>query len=131
MEAFTDFVVGHGELWSAMLFAATLRKLGTDAVFMDTRETMVVNPTSDGNSVDVDYAASNAKLDQWSHRNGQHEVRPQACRVSRGACGGVLAATGSLTGFLTPTRLEVRGRWCTMAAQPQMLPAEVVQPMVL
>ena len=26
MEAFTDFVVGHGELWSALLFAATLRR---------------------------------------------------------------------------------------------------------
>ena len=26
MDAFTDFVVGHGELWSALLFAATLRR---------------------------------------------------------------------------------------------------------
>ena len=94
MEAFTDFVVGHGELWSAMLFAATLRKLGTDAVFMDTRETMVVAPTSDGNSVDVDYVASNAKLDQWSHRNGPHEVRPKA-RLARcpGVCRQRLAAS--------------------------------------
>ena len=74
MEAFTDFVVGHGELWSALLFAATLRKLGADAIFMDTRETVVVTPTSDGNSVDVDYPASSTNLDQWSHKNGHHQV---------------------------------------------------------
>ena len=37
-DAFSDYVVGHGELWCAQLFAATVRRLGTDCGFMDTRE---------------------------------------------------------------------------------------------
>lgn len=75
MEAFTDFVVGHGELWSALLFAATLRQLGADASFMDTRDMMVVNPTSDGNNVDLDYDISHIRLDAWAHRHGVSPVR--------------------------------------------------------
>ena len=37
-DAFSDYVVGHGELWCAQLFAATVRRLGVDCGFMDTRE---------------------------------------------------------------------------------------------
>ena len=37
-DAFSDYVVGHGELWCAQLFAATVRRLGADCGFMDTRE---------------------------------------------------------------------------------------------
>ena len=87
MDAFTDFVVGHGELWSALLFAATLRRLGVDAGFMDTREVLLVHPTSDGDSVDVDYAASNAGLDEWAHKHGTPQVlllRACSQRVCRG-----------------------------------------------
>lgn len=40
-DAFADYVVGHGELWCAQLFAATVRRLGTDCGFMDTREARV------------------------------------------------------------------------------------------
>ena len=41
-DAFSDYVVGHGELWCAQLFAATVRRLGAGCGFMDTRE---VRPT--------------------------------------------------------------------------------------
>lgn len=41
-EQFTDFVVGHGELWCAQLSAAACRKAGLNAAFMDTREVVVV-----------------------------------------------------------------------------------------
>ncbi len=40
-EQFTDFVVGHGELWCAQLVAAACEVLGGDARFMDTREILV------------------------------------------------------------------------------------------
>ena len=73
-EAFTDFVVGHGELWSALLFAATVEALGADCQFMDTRDVLVVTPTSDGNSVDIQYELSNARLDAWVAKNGAPEV---------------------------------------------------------
>lgn len=47
--------MGHGELWCGMLMAAKCQQLGADAQFMDTRDVLVVTPTSDGNSVDVQY----------------------------------------------------------------------------
>jgi len=40
-EQFTDFVVGHGELWCAQLVAAACASLGGDARFMDTRDILV------------------------------------------------------------------------------------------
>ncbi len=42
-EAFSDFVVGHGELWCALLFTAACRVQGGDAAFMDTRDVLVVS----------------------------------------------------------------------------------------
>ncbi|KIZ05587.1 bifunctional aspartokinase/homoserine dehydrogenase 1 [Monoraphidium neglectum] len=73
-EAFVDFVVGHGELWSAQLMALACQQMGADAVFMDTRDVLVVSPTSDGTSVDLDEDASNAKLDAWFKKHGSHRI---------------------------------------------------------
>ena len=61
-----DFVVGHGELWCAALWAAFLRTAGADAEALDARDALVVTPTPDGTSVDVEYAASDAALDAWA-----------------------------------------------------------------
>ena len=64
--AFADYVVGHGELWSARLLAAALRaRCGADAGVLDAREVLVVTPTPDGTSVDVEYGPSEAALDAW------------------------------------------------------------------
>jgi len=68
-EAFADYVVGHGELWSAQLFTLCCRQLGADVAFMDTREVLVVTPTSDGTSVDLNEEVSNEKLDAWYSRH--------------------------------------------------------------
>lgn len=73
-DAFVDFVVGHGELWSAQLLYATCKQQGADVVFMDTRDVLVVIPTSDGSSVDLDEEASNEKLDQWFRDHGNHKL---------------------------------------------------------
>ena len=35
---------------------------------------LVVSPTSDGTSVDLDEAASNAKLDAWFDARGRHQI---------------------------------------------------------
>jgi hypothetical protein len=43
-DAFIDFVVGHGELWSAQPLAAALKQAGADVAFMDTRDVLVVTP---------------------------------------------------------------------------------------
>jgi len=72
-DAFSDFVVGHGELWCARLFASTVSQRGVSCQFMDTREVLVVT-SPDGKIVDVEYADSDAKLDAWAQKNGAPEV---------------------------------------------------------
>ncbi|KAJ9533496.1 hypothetical protein QJQ45_026558 [Haematococcus lacustris] len=73
-EAFSDYVVGHGELWSAQLFALCCQQLGADVQFMDTRDVLVVSPTSDGTGVDLMEEDSNQRLDIWFARHGQHRI---------------------------------------------------------
>lgn len=66
-ESFADFVVGHGELWSAQMLSAVITKFGGDCTWMDTREVLIVNPTS-SNQVDPDYEESEKKLEKWFTR---------------------------------------------------------------
>lgn len=67
-ESFSDFVVGHGELWSAQLLSAVVRKSGLKCTFMDTRDVLIVNPTS-SNQVDPDYLESSRRLEKWFSQN--------------------------------------------------------------
>ncbi|MCD7464484.1 Homoserine dehydrogenase [Datura stramonium] len=67
-ESFSDFVVGHGELWSAQLLSSAVRKNGVECKWMDTREVLVVNPTS-SNQVDPDYLRSEERLEKWYSNN--------------------------------------------------------------
>ena len=69
-DAFGDFVVGHGELWTARLCAATIRCKGGKAVWIDARDILVVTPSEDG-GVDVNYNLSNANLDTWYEEHMQ------------------------------------------------------------
>ncbi|XP_077213166.1 bifunctional aspartokinase/homoserine dehydrogenase 1, chloroplastic-like isoform X2 [Tasmannia lanceolata] len=63
-ESFSDFVVGHGELWSAQLLSAVVKKYGMDCNWMDTRDVLIVNPTS-SNQVDPDFLESEKRLEKW------------------------------------------------------------------
>ncbi|GMP36520.1 hypothetical protein CsSME_00008627 [Camellia sinensis var. sinensis] len=67
-ESFTDFVVGHGELWSAQMLASLVRKNGIDCNWMDTREVLIVNPTGSGH-VDPVYLESEKRLENWFSQN--------------------------------------------------------------
>ncbi|XWS21963.1 hypothetical protein CRYUN_Cryun30bG0103200 [Craigia yunnanensis] len=67
-ESFSDFVVGHGELWSAQMLSYVVRKNGLDCKWMDTREVLVVNPTS-SNQVDPDFLESERRLEKWFSQN--------------------------------------------------------------
>ncbi|KAH6833981.1 aspartate homoserine dehydrogenase i [Perilla frutescens var. hirtella] len=67
-ESFSDFVVGHGELWSAQLLSSVVRKSGLKCVCMDTRDVLVVNPTS-SDQVDPDYLESGRRLEKWYSEN--------------------------------------------------------------
>lgn len=42
--------------------------------FMDTRDVLVVHPTSDGTSVDLVEDASNQRLEQWFAQHGNHRI---------------------------------------------------------
>lgn len=59
-ETFLDYVVGHGELWLAQMFAGRAKQQGANAEFLDAREVLVVEEDDE-----INYEASNAKLDQW------------------------------------------------------------------
>ncbi|KAK1295955.1 hypothetical protein QJS10_CPB15g00189 [Acorus calamus] len=63
-ESFSDFVVGHGELWSAQMLSLVLKKRGSQCSWMDTREVLIVNPTS-SNQVDPDFVESEKRLNKW------------------------------------------------------------------
>ncbi|KAG9158259.1 hypothetical protein Leryth_000398 [Lithospermum erythrorhizon] len=72
-ESFSDFVVGHGELWSAQILAALVRKSGRNCKWMDTREVLVVNPVS-SNQVDPDFLESEKRLEDWYSRNSAETI---------------------------------------------------------
>ncbi|XP_057428892.1 bifunctional aspartokinase/homoserine dehydrogenase 2, chloroplastic-like isoform X2 [Lotus japonicus] len=67
-ESFIDFVVGHGELWSAQMLSYVIRKNGIDCKWMDTREVLIVNPTR-SDQVDPDYLQSEQRLEKWYSLN--------------------------------------------------------------
>ncbi|GMH17358.1 hypothetical protein Nepgr_019199 [Nepenthes gracilis] len=67
-ESFSDFVVGHGELWSAQMLSFVVKKKGFDCKWMDTRDVLIVNPT-DSNQVDPDYLESEKRLQKWLCQN--------------------------------------------------------------
>ncbi|KAJ6855376.1 bifunctional aspartokinase/homoserine dehydrogenase 2 [Populus alba x Populus x berolinensis] len=67
-ESFSDFVVGHGELWTAQMLSYVVRKNGLDCEWMDTREVLIVNP-SGSNQVDPDFVESGKRLEEWFSRH--------------------------------------------------------------
>ncbi|XP_068641456.1 bifunctional aspartokinase/homoserine dehydrogenase 1, chloroplastic-like [Aristolochia californica] len=67
-ESFSDFVVGHGELWIAQMLSALVDKLGVPCNWMDTREVLVVNPTS-SSQVDPAFTESSERLEKWFSQN--------------------------------------------------------------
>jgi aspartokinase len=69
-EVLSDAIVGFGERWCSRLFAAHLRVCGHDALQMDATDILLVEPTEDGQSVNVDFDESNDRLDAWADRNG-------------------------------------------------------------
>src|SRR6185503_17232668 len=58
-----EFVSGHGELWSAQMMHAYLQSQGEDALWLDARKVLVVEPNA--NSVAVDWQVSREKLQAW------------------------------------------------------------------
>ena len=99
-QAFADFVVGHGELWTARLCAAAIRCKGFDAEWIDARDVLVVTDAEDG-GVDVDYERSNANLDTLFDARGHGAA----------GAGRVLIATGFIarTPEGVPTTLKRNG----------------------
>jgi len=99
-QAFEDFVVGHGELWTARLCAAAIRCKGFDAAWIDARDVLVVTDAEDG-GVDVDYGRSNANLDALF----------DACGHGAAGAGRMLIATGFIarTPEGVPTTLKRNG----------------------
>lgn len=68
IESFSDFVAGHGELWFAQLLSSVVRMNGVESTWVDTREVLIVNPTS-SNQVDPDYPKFEERLEKWYSKN--------------------------------------------------------------
>ena len=92
-DAFADFVVGHGELWCARLLGARLRADGHDADVVDARDALVVVPTPDGTSVDVEYELSAAALDAWATASAERR-NAGAPAPAQSAVAPILVVTG-------------------------------------
>lgn len=61
-----DLVTGFGEVWSAQILCGHLRSRGEDARWLDAREVLVVERTSD--APEVDWSASAERLRAWFDR---------------------------------------------------------------
>jgi len=68
--AFSDFVVGHGELWSAQLMRSVIETLGHKSTWMDARKVITVDSTSvETNQVEVIYEESEQRMSRWFESN--------------------------------------------------------------
>lgn len=61
-ERIVEWVSGHGEVWSALVFSAFLKNSGHPVCFVDAREILVVDPRE--KNVVVDWKTSQEKLDR-------------------------------------------------------------------
>ena len=74
VDQFEEFVIGHGELWSARMTAYLFQQRGYDCEFMDARDVLVVRPSEVGEDVDVIYPRCNERLDGWARGKGVPKV---------------------------------------------------------
>ncbi len=62
-ERITEFVAGHGELWSAQMLNAYLEAQGHSSTWLDARELLIVEP--DSTSVAIDWKLSQQNVNDW------------------------------------------------------------------
>lgn len=113
-EVFTDFIVGHGEIWSAMILTATIKLVtGQPVAFMDARDVLVVHPAEGSNQVDPNYERCEANLHEWYKARGEQQVKAAAATAAASAGGGpdLVVCTGFVarTEDGTPTTLKRDG----------------------
>lgn len=63
-ERITEFVAGHGELWSAQLLHAYLEARGHSSTWLDARTVLIVEP--DNNTIAIDWQLSQQNVDRWA-----------------------------------------------------------------
>ncbi len=62
-ERITEFVAGHGELWSAQMLHAYLEANGHSSTWLDARTVLIVEP--DSNTVVIDWKLSQENVNLW------------------------------------------------------------------
>lgn len=62
-ERITEFVSGHGEIWSAQLLHTYLEARGHSSTWLNARKVLVVEPNN--NTIAVDWPLSQQKLNAW------------------------------------------------------------------
>ena len=85
-DTFSDFIVGHGELWTAQLMSLVIQKLGGKSTWMDARKVLTVEPSAESGQVDVDYDVSTTRLSKWFEDHPEPGIivrSPPAVRTQR------------------------------------------------
>jgi aspartokinase/homoserine dehydrogenase 1 len=67
-ERITEFVAGHGELWSAQMLHAYLEANGHSSTWIDARTVLIVEP--DNNTVVIDWKLSQENINLWQADHG-------------------------------------------------------------
>ncbi|EGG20157.1 hypothetical protein DFA_07277 [Cavenderia fasciculata] len=75
-EEMEDLIVGHGELWSAILLHLYLSKQGVSCAWLDTRKVLYVGKGECGPV--VDWKRSSAEMDKWMKSNFNQTQSPCA-----------------------------------------------------
>eukprot|EP00854_Cymbomonas_tetramitiformis_P009756 gene9756-11561_t len=68
-EAFSDFVVGFGEMWCAQMMSRVINQSGTKSTWVNARDFLVVESSDETGQVDVDYELSKKNLEAWLEAN--------------------------------------------------------------
>ena len=69
-----EFISGFGEIWSAQILSAYLKKNGKEAQYLDARKVLTITPLEKG--VAIDWENSKQKLTAWfqSHSISSHSI---------------------------------------------------------
>ena len=122
IESISDFVVGHGELWSARLLAGAILKEGHECVeWLDARDVLVVRDADGGEDLDLCTEISKVKLAAWQYE-AEKRAREAKAHGCLAVCTGFIAAKEDGTA----TTLKRNGSDYSATLMGSMLEAEKI-----
>jgi len=134
-ERITEFVAGHGELWSAQMLHAYLEANGHSSTWLDARTVLIVEP--DNNTVVIDWKLSQENVNAWQadHVNTDFVVITGYVAATHDGSATTLKRNGSdLSGSIFAALLDAKSVtiWTDVdgvySADPRRVPDAIVVP---